>query len=257
MTFGFTLAELRRKRGWSQEELALRAGISQRHLSFLETGRSRPGPSSLRELAIALGLRAWEQRALMETLVPPARPSPAPAPDLSIVGSLLRSFSPWPAYAYHPDGTLVATNAALDRLFQLASPRADLWQVTAPKSGPNIYDLVFHPEGLVRWLVNAQEVVPETFRRLQVEAAHDASLSSTITRIQTHPAVARWIMSSNLPSSMLIERYLIKDQTISIISVISHLASPGELELDRLRFESFVPADVQSELFLSTVCRNT
>ena len=52
-----------------------------------------------------------------------------------------------------------------------------------------------------------------------------------------------------LPPSVLIERYRIGGEVLAIISVLSHLASPGELSLDELRIESFVPADIDSERF--------
>lgn len=247
MTFGLTLARLRRARGWSQEALALRAGLSQRHVSFLETGRARPGQESLAKLAHALALKAWEQRALLQTIAPLASEPVAGMPDAGLVAALIERFSPWPAYAFRPDGSLVGTNASLRALLVWASPDEDLWEVTAPSDGPNIYDLVFHPRGLIRWMENPEQVIPETLRRLRIEAVHAPSLLPALQRMEAYPSARIKPQPGMLPPTVLIERYRIGGEVLAIISVLSHLASPGELSLDELRIESFVPADTGSE----------
>lgn len=253
MTFGLTLAQLRRSRGWSQESLALRAGLSQRHISFLETGRAHPGKSSLAKLAEALALRAWEQRALLDTVAPSVDDQSTHKPDSAVVAALIERFSPWPAYAYYPDGSLVGTNAPLRSLFRQATPKEDLWRVTAPETGPNIYDLVFHPRGLVNWMENAIEVISETLRRLRIEAAQNLSLLPLLRRIEAYPSARLRPPNGSLPPPILIERYSLQAGTISIISVISHLASPGDQSLESLRIESFVPADADSEVLLRSL----
>lgn len=148
MAFGPALARLRRSRSWSQDELAHRAGISQRHLSLLETGRSLPGQRSLRRLIEALALRGWEQRSLLEALASPPLPISAPAPDSAMIAHLTERLSPWPAYAFRPGGTLLFASRALTDLFRWAAPGENLWQITAPPEGANVYDLALRP----RWL---------------------------------------------------------------------------------------------------------
>lgn len=251
MAFGPALARLRRSRGWSQEELADRAGVSQRHLSFLETGRSLPGPRSLQRLIEALALRGWEHRALLEALAPSPSPITGPTPDDALVAYLTERLSSWPAYAFRPDGSLLCANRAMTELLALASPGQDLWQMTAPPQGANIYDLALHPDGLIRWMENPQEVVPETIRRLRIEAAGDPALVSVVRRLEAYPAAREHAESMTLPPTALIERYRIGERVLSVISVVSHLASPGEIELDQLRIETFVPVDAESEKIIS------
>jgi transcriptional regulator with XRE-family HTH domain len=247
MAFGPALARLRRSRSWSQEELAHRAGVSQRHLSFLETGRSLPGQRSLQRLIEALALRGWEQRALLEALAPSPLPICAPAPDGALIAHLTERLSPWPAYAFRPDGTLLLTNRALTELLAWAAPGEDLWQMTAPPEGANVYDLALHPNGLVRWMDNPGDVVPETIRRLRIEAAGDPTIMPVVKRVEAYPSAKTASRSEALPPSVLIERYRIGERMLCVIPVVSHLASPGEIELDRLRIEVFVPADAESE----------
>lgn len=257
MAFGTALARLRRSRGLSQEALAHAAGLSQRHLSFLETGRARPGQRSLAALIAALALRGWEQRALILALNPQALPAPDPAaaPDPALAARLAERLSPWPGYAFRPDGTLLAANRALAGLLDAAAPGEDLWAATAPPTGPNIYDLVFHPAGLVRWLTNPEEVLPETLRRLRIEAAQDRMLAPVLHRVERYPALRALAGGGPLAPPVLIERYRMGEAVLSVISVISHLASPGEYELDGLRIESFVPADPASEDLLAALAR--
>ena len=247
MLFGSTLARLRRSRGWSQEMLALRAGLSQRHVSFLETGRARPGDKSLRKLVEAMALRGWEQRILVSALAPSTHQVPATEPDALLVEGLAERLSPWPTYAFRPDGSLVSANQAMERLLLHAAPEENLWQVTAPPEGPNIYDLALHPHGLVRWMINPEDVVPETIRRLRIEAASEPAIEAVVRRLERYPAAHATAGGVAMPPPVLIERYALGKQVLSVISVVSHLASPGEIELAALRIETFVPADEVSE----------
>lgn len=247
MAFGSALARLRRSRSWSQEELAHRAGISQRHLSFLETGRSLPGQRSLRRLIEALALRGWEQRTLLEALAPSAAPVRAPAPDGALIAHLTERLSPWPAYAFLPDGTLLLANRAMARMLEWGAPGEDLWLITAPPEGANVYDLALHPEGLARLMDNPEDVVPETIRRLRIEATSDPAIMRVLQRVEAYPSAKIASQSEALPPLVLIERYRIGERVLSVIPIVSHIASPGEMELDRLRIEIFVPADAQSE----------
>lgn len=254
MHFGSHLSKMRRSRHWSQEELAERAGLSQRHLSFLETGRSQPGERSLRKLTEALALKGWEHRALFQSLAPIGESGKERSHTNEFIGDIVERISVWPAYAFQPDGTLLSTNKALDRLLAIAAPGEDLWRVTAPASGPNIYDLVFHPRGLVRWLENPAKALPETLRRLRIEAAHDPAILPALNRIEAYPSAETWQSHGEIPPQVLIERYRIAERQLAIISVLSHLASSGELELDQLRIESFVPADQSSERLITELC---
>lgn len=251
MSFGSTLARLRRSRGWSQEALAHRAGVSQRHLSFLETGRSLPGQRSLRSLTAALALRGWEQRSLLEAIAPSALPVTATSPSPALIAQLTERLTPWPAYAFRPDGTLIHANGAMNELLAWAAPGEDLWQRTAPSGGPNIYDLALHPDGLLRWMENPAEVVPEMIRRLRIEAAIDPLLAPVVQRLESFGAVRTFSRAAAIPPPMLLERYRMGAHELTVIAMVSHFASPGELELGQLRIESFVPADAESERLLT------
>lgn len=184
---------------------------------------------------------------MLEALAPLPVPVCAPAPDGALIAYLIERLSPWPAYAFQPDGTLLFANRALSELLAWAAPGEDLWQTTAPPEGANVYDLALHPNGLVRWMDKSSDVAPETIRRLRIEAASDPTITPVVSRVEAYPAGKTANRSAVLPPSVLIERYRIGERVLSVIPVVSHLASPGEIELDRLRIEIFMPADTESE----------
>ena len=251
--FGLTLARLRRQRGLSQQALALRAGLSQRHLSFLETGRSKPGSVALRKLVAGLALAGWEHRALLDALTerPKSRISaerPAGLPD-----NFLDSLTQWPAYSFAADGRLVGQNAAMHTLLGWVGDGQDLWQTTSSDTGPNIYDLVFHPDGLLQWMDSPEEVVPETLRRLRATVALNPSLVPVLRRMESYTSVRTYPLTTTAPPPVLVERYTISGVGLSFISVISLLASPGDAELGNLRIESFVPADERTKRFVTAL----
>ena len=233
--------------------MALRAGLSQRHVSFLETGRARPGDASLRKLMAALALRGWEQRQLLAALVPCSDRAATVAYDPAFLERLAATLSPWPTYVFDPDGTLIFANRALHRLLSHAAPGEDLLHATAPAKGPNIYDLALHPAGLTRWMVNPAEVVPETLRRLRIEAVADPRIGPVVGRLEAYPAAVRHAYTPVMPPSVLIERYEIDRSILSVVSIMSHLASPGEVELAAVRIETFVPADDTSAAMMNAL----
>lgn len=253
MTFGQTLAGLRRARGWSQEMLAHRAGLSQRHISFLETGRSQPGAASSRKLIKAMALKAWEHRMWIASISPDAAQESSWAHEQEFVESFVERMTPWPAQAFKPDGSLIAINRPMRKLLCIAAPNEDLWTVTGGLNGANIYDLVFHPQGLIRWMINPREVIPETLRRLRVEASNEPGIVPVLKRMESYDTAQQFRSPDTIPSRILTERYRVGDKAFGVISVLSHLASPGEISLDLLRVESFVPADDLSADFLSGV----
>src|SRR3712207_710939 len=85
LTFGSRLRQLRGAAGLTQEELALRAGLSPRAISALERGeRQRPYPHTVRTLANALGLSEEERASLLATLPRPATAAPATTPEANL-----------------------------------------------------------------------------------------------------------------------------------------------------------------------------
>jgi transcriptional regulator with XRE-family HTH domain len=120
--FGAQLRRWRRARGLTQLTLAARAATTSRHISFLETGRSRPRAEMVRRLADALGLQPREHNALLEAAGLPARFPQRPLDDDQLtrystaIESLLRRHEPLPAAVVDRYGAILRANPAFERL---------------------------------------------------------------------------------------------------------------------------------------------
>ena len=120
--FGKALRLWRRLRGVSQLDLAGAAATTTRHLSYLETGRSRPSREMVERLAEALAIPLRERNRLLEQAgLPPAYPEGGLAADdlaafRNVLDRLLATHEPYPAFVVDRHWNLVAANAAAQRV---------------------------------------------------------------------------------------------------------------------------------------------
>lgn len=145
--FAQELRRWRRRRRWSQLDLAIRAHTTQRYLSFLEQGRSRPGRSMVLRLAESLGLSLRERNALLlaagyAAVFPESTlDSQELRPAREALGGILAGHMPYPAVVVRPYGEAVAANAALSVLTEGATP-----ELLRPPV--NVLRLGLHPDGM-------------------------------------------------------------------------------------------------------------
>src|SRR4030081_1708520 len=150
---GPLLREWRTRRRRTQLDLALDAGISARHLSFVETGRSRPGREMLMRLAEELEIPFRERNQLLLAAGhAPAFPErsledPELAPVREALDLILRGHEPYPAMAIDRGWNLVAANSAFGALATWVDPVLLAPPVNAMRVG-------LHPRGLAQWIVN-------------------------------------------------------------------------------------------------------
>lgn len=153
MDFPAALKERRASRRLSQLELALRAGTTQRHLSFIESGRSPPGREMVIRLAESLGLPLRERNELLlKAGYAPAYPetpldSPGLAPLLAALSHILDAHMPYPAIVIDPCGEIVAANAG-QRI--LAGGCVEHLR-------GNAYRLALHPDGMAPQITNVAD----------------------------------------------------------------------------------------------------
>lgn len=255
--FGRLLKEWRQVRGASQLEFALASGISQRHLSFLESGRSRPSRGMVLHLASALAVPLRQQNAmLLAAGFAPAfaerkLDAPALGPISAALDRALAQQEPFPAVVVDRIYNLVRANrAALALLGTLLDPAA----LAPPPAGAphNLMRLVVRPDGLKPRIENWEEAVVWLIRRLRAEAiaegarAHDEFLNELLA----DPEVARLARApreeSDYPPALTI-RFRHGEARLALFSMIAAVGTPLDVALQDLRLEFFFPADAATE----------
>jgi transcriptional regulator with XRE-family HTH domain len=189
---GSLLREFRERRRMTQLELALDAGVSARHLSFVETGRSKPGREMLLRVAEQLGVPFRERNQLLLAAGhAPAFPERAlEDPELAGVREalelILRGHEPYPALVVDRYWNLVTANAPMAALAAAAIDPALLEPpVNAMRAG-------LHPQGLARVVLNLGEVRAYFVGRLrrQVALTGDPKLAALLAEVEGYPAPA-------------------------------------------------------------------
>ena len=255
--FGRLLKEWRQVRGSSQLDFALSSGISQRHLSFLESGRSRPSRGMVLHLASALAVPLRQQNAMLLAagFAPAYAERKLDAPELGPISAALdRALAqqePFPAVVVDRIYNLVRANkGALTLLGTLLDPAA----LAPPPSGAphNLMRLVVRRDGLRPHMENWDEAVVWLIRRLRAEAiaegarAHDAFLDELLT----DPDVARLAHApreeSDYPPALTV-RFRHGKTSLALFSMIATVGTPLDVALQDLRLEFFFPADAVTE----------
>jgi transcriptional regulator with XRE-family HTH domain len=153
---GELIRDWRKRRRLSQFELALAAGVSSRHVSFVETGRSRPSAEMVLQLAehLDVPLRERNHLLLAAGYAPMFAQRELDAPELGpvreAIDQLLRGHEPYPALVVDGRWGLVAANAAMGRLMRGVAEHL----LQAPV---NVLRLSLHPDGLAPRIVNLQQ----------------------------------------------------------------------------------------------------
>ena len=260
MQFGQALAGYRRQQRLSQLALSQKSGVSQRHISFLESGRSNPGTRTVHRLANALELSYADSNVLFASAgLSPPRPSfdliaHEFEPAKRAIESLLRKHTPFPAVVTARSGEIKFANtafgAALTWAFPGTRPRED-----ASDWMRNLFSLTLHPEGLLSFMVNPEEIVPHTLRRLQAAATIDDSARKVRDQVMAAEALDPYRALAETPSSasssVLVERYSIRGEPLKLVSMVSSFGSPEDVTAQALQVELFFPDDEQSEAILT------
>ncbi|MEM1389974.1 MAG: helix-turn-helix domain-containing protein [Pseudomonadota bacterium] len=256
MRFGDTLTRLRQRERLSQLDLSLQSGVSQRHISFLETGRSNPGENALSKLTSALNLSFAETNTLYRSagLIGPYRPFDFQeenfAPARRAIDLLLASHEPNFGVATLRDGRIVATNSsferALDFIFEGNFPVE-----TLSRCRGNLFDLTLHPQGLRRLMQNAEQIIPHTLRRLGNAAKVDQGAEDLLRRARQAYNLELYLLkredTGSELASVLTERYIIQNRPLNLISMVASFGSPEDVTAEIVQIELFYPSDGNTE----------
>jgi transcriptional regulator with XRE-family HTH domain len=253
MQVGQILRDWRGSRGLSQLDLAMQAGFSARHVSFIETGRAQPSRQALLVLAESLDMPLRERNRLLEAggYAHVFQETPFGAEEMAHVRSTLQFIldrhSPYGAVVLDRYGNVLMGNAAsLPFMSRLVESH-----LLAPPV--NILRAVFHPDGMRRFIVNWNEVAHHLLDRARRElgSTNDDPVGAKLLKeIEGYaPAAHRNEGSSHLkPADLLLPVHLRRDGIeVRLFTTIMTLGTPRDVTLQELRLESYFPADQASE----------
>lgn len=257
---GARLRDWRLRRRRSQLDLALEAGISQRHLSFVESGRARPSRDMVLHLAERLEVPLRERNLLLVAagFAPAYAERPLDDPALTAareaLSVLLEAHMPYPALAVDRHWHLVAANAAVPPLLAGVADEALL---TPPV---NVLRLSLHPGGLASRILNLPEWRAHLLERLrrQVEASGDAGLGELLAELTAlgEPASAGPRPASRDPAGIAVPLELESQAgPLSLLSTTTVFGTPVEVTLAELGIETFFPADAATRERLHRLAR--
>jgi transcriptional regulator with XRE-family HTH domain len=240
--FGTLLRQWRQRRRVSQLDLAIAAEVSARHVSFLETGRSRPSREMVLRLAERLEVPLRDRNPLLLAAgFAPSYPrraldDPALAPVRAAVDAILAGYEPYPALVVDRGWTLVAANAGLAPLTAGAAPHL----LTPPV---NVLRLSLHPDGLAARIANLAQWRGHVLARL----AREAAASADDGLVELHRELAAYPGGSKPAGpeqAVLVPlRLRVGGRELSFLSTVTTFGTALDITAAELSIEAFLPAD--------------
>lgn len=240
-TFGSALKEWRGQRRMSQLALGLTANVSARHISFLETGRSRPSRLMVGLLCDSLDLPHGARNALLTAagFAPAYQRRDFDGEDMASIRSAvewtLARHDPYPAFALDRHWRIVTCNRSAG--FLLGAVGLD--------EGDSLLEAMLDPQRLGAVLENWREVARHVTVRLRTESAHfggDPVLDDAIERLNVQLGDRIDVVDAPLPA-VIPARYRAGDSVLSLFSTIAQFGTAEDVALAELRIELLFPAD--------------
>lgn len=247
----------RQYRKLSQLELALEAGVSQRHVSWLETGRSNPSREMVIRLSEAMDMPLRERNVFLQAAgfanlySENALDEPAMQAVYEAIRRVLDHHDPMPAVVVDRLWNVRMTNSGADLMFSLAGDSDEIWNSIGDGDARNLALLTVHPLGLRRYISNWEEAAPEFIRRLKREAlaSGDREMKEKFAEIIALagplPGTSDVSKAPLLPVLPL--EVSANGLKLSLFSVITTFGTPQDITTEELRIEAFYPNDTATE----------
>lgn len=251
---GDLLRQWRQRRRLSQLDLALAADVSSRHLSFVETGRSRPTSDMILRLAEHLDVPLRDRNALLLAGgYAPAYPEHGLAePELHAVqqalNRVLKGHEPYPAVLVNRWWELVDANAGIALFTSHVTPELRRAPVNALR-------LSLHPDGMAPRIANLPEWRAHLLTRLrrQAETTGDPKLAELHQELAGYPGdSANFRAPPPAPTDVVVPlRYRTDAGELSFLSITTVVGTPLDVTVSELALEAFYPADAATAAALS------
>ena len=255
---GELIRDWRSRRRRSQMDLALDVGVSTRHLSFVETGRSRPSPELVLALAHHLDVPLRERNTLLLAAGYAPRFSQTPIDDPSMqrvragMQRMLDAHDPYPGVVIDRQWNVVLSNRAAAALTVGVDP-----SLLGPPM--NVYRLCLHPDGLAERTTNFIEWAAYLLQLLRrsITLSGDPSLQAILDEVMTYPNVARIAPLADIaawdePPLLVPFRFQTPLGEVSLFTTITTFGTPLDVTIDEIAVELFFPADDASDALLHT-----
>ena len=236
----------RRQRGKSQLDLSLDTGVSQRHISFVESGRSVPSRELLLNLAKTLDVPLREQNVLLlaSGYAPVYLESAWDTPEMAVVARvidrMLKQHEPHPAIVMDRYWNVLKTNDASSRFF---GSFVDLSKRAKPR---NLLDLMFDPNGMRPFIEDWDTVASGLLQRVYRETVGHVTDKRTIElldHLKKYPGVKELSVARKSQSPILPITFIRGSERISYFSMISTVGLPQDITAQELRIECMFPAE--------------
>ncbi len=246
---GEKLKAWRQSRHLSQLQLAVDAEVSPRHLSFIETGRSKPSREMVLRLAEQLRVPLREKNAflLAAGFAPAFAHRELDTPELSAVKAaaahVLEQHLPFPAIALDRQRNVVMANCAARKLAKRISPQI----------AQNIYRLLLHPDGLAPQIVGFAAYSRHLVTRLSRDAQTSGSpeLHALLAEVEQYPNVASG--DETIEPIALTLRLKHDSAELAFFTTLSTFGTPFDVTVSELVIEALFPADQATARQLSEV----
>lgn len=255
---GAFLRKWRATRGFSQLELSLRAGLSARHLSYVETGKAQPSREMVVRLAEALDMPLRERNALLIAAgYAPIYPERALAtPELAqvrrAIDLILDHHEPYPAFVLNRHWDIVQATRGAQRVAQF---------LCGGSAHSNMLRQFFDPNDLRAQVANWEEVAGELLRHLQeavASAPTDSKAALLLEEVLRYPGVPSHWHTRTLaaaPAPLLTVVFRKDGRELRFFSTIATFGTPRDITLDELRIECAFPADDATASFCRELAR--
>ncbi|RKT22378.1 Xre family transcriptional regulator [Paraburkholderia sp. RAU2J] len=252
---GALLRHWRDMRGISQLDLSFNAGVSQRHISFIESGRSVPSRQMLMDIAQALDIPLRERNTLLLAAgYAPMYADPAwNAQEMQSVtkalGRMLRQHEPFPALVMDRYWNVLMTNESAPRFFNC------FIDMTARKGPRNMLHLMFDPDGLRPFVADWKSVADSLIQRVYREAVGrviDERTRELVAALRAYPDVSKGESADSQAGAAaampVIPIGFVKDgHVLRYFSMVASVGTPQTVAAQELRIECMFPADDKTE----------
>ena len=252
-TFGDLIKDWRSVRRFSQLSLSVESGLSSRHISFLETGRSKPSRGSVLTLARVLGMpRSATNEALLAAGFAPEYPALALddsdlAPAMGAIETILENHMPMPAIVIDAAWNIVGSNPSAMHLMQFL-PMADT---------PCIVDSILNDDPDNPIILNWDIVATWTLLRLQAEVSQAGRQSPAFETYQRLANDSRLKQADTASFSelgpVLTTQIKVNNKVLSMLTMLAEFSTVQDVTMSERREELFFPADEETRLYFEAL----